>query len=57
MSIMKDHAESVKNGMTEYGSLEAIKAQCLTCHENAHDKPFDFDAAWEKVKHPVPEKQ
>jgi hypothetical protein len=56
MSIMKDHAEAVKNGLTEYGSPEAIKAQCLSCHENAHDKPFDFDAAWEKVKHPRPEK-
>ncbi len=56
MSIMKDHAEAVKNGMTEYGSPDASKAQCLSCHENAHDKPFDFDAAWEKVKHPRPEK-
>jgi hypothetical protein len=57
MSIMKDHAKSVANGMTEYSSPDAIKAQCLSCHENAHDKPFDFAAAWEKVKHPVPEKQ
>jgi hypothetical protein len=57
MSIMKDHAKSVANGMTEYGSPDAIKAQCLSCHENAHDKPFDFATAWEKVKHPVPEKQ
>lgn len=54
MSIMKDHAESVKNGMTEYGSPEAVKKQCLTCHENAHEATFDFDAAWEKVKHPRP---
>lgn len=56
MKIMKDHAESVKNGMTEFGSPEAIKAQCVTCHENnPHDKPFDFATAWEKVKHPRPE--
>jgi len=55
LSIMKDHAQSVANGMTDYTSIDAIKAQCLTCHENAHDKPFDFAAAWEKVKHPVPE--
>jgi DnaJ-class molecular chaperone len=54
MSIMKDHAESVKNGMKEYGSPEAIKKQCLSCHENAHEKAFDFEAAWEKVKHPRP---
>jgi len=54
MSIMKDHAESVKNGMTEYGSPEAIKKQCLTCHENAHETTFDFNASWEKIKHPRP---
>jgi len=57
MSIMKDHAESVKNGLTEYGSTDAIKTQCMTCHENAHDKPFDFATAWEKVKHPKPESE
>ncbi len=54
MSVMKDHAESVKNGMTEYGSPEAIKKHCLTCHENAHETTFDFDAAWDKIKHPRP---
>jgi hypothetical protein len=57
MSIMKDHTESVKNGMKEYGSPDAIKTQCLSCHESAHDKPFDFEAAWDTVKHPRPEKQ
>lgn len=56
LSIMKDHAEAVKNGLTEYGSPDDIKKQCLTCHENAHEKTFDFEAAWEKVKHPRPEK-
>jgi hypothetical protein len=55
MSVMKDHVESVKNGLIEYGSPEAIKAQCATCHvNNPHDKPFDFTSAWEKVKHPKP---
>jgi len=57
MNIMKDHTEAVKNGLIEYASPEAIKTQCLTCHANAHDKPFDFAAAWEKVKHPVPGKE
>ena len=56
MSVMKDHAKYVAAGMVDYNSEEDIKKQCLTCHENAHDKPFDFAAAWEKVKHPVPEK-
>ncbi len=57
MSIMKDHAQSVANGMSEYISEEDIKKRCLTCHENnPHDKPFDFASSWEKVKHPVPPK-
>ncbi len=57
LSIMKDHAESVKNGLTEYGSPDAIKKQCLSCHENAHGKTFDFESAWEKVKHPRPKEE
>ena len=55
LSIMKSREESIKNGLITYDSAEAIKNQCLTCHEMAHDKPFDFKAAWEKIKHPVPE--
>jgi len=55
LNIMKSREESVKNGLIFYDSPEAIKTQCLTCHENAHEKPFDFDAAWEKIKHPTPE--
>jgi hypothetical protein len=57
LSIMKDHAEAVKNGMKEYGSADDIKTQCLKCHENAHGKSFDFASAWEKVKHPIPGKE
>jgi len=57
LSIMRSREESVKNGLILYDSTEAIKTQCLTCHEMAHDKPFDFDAAWEKIKHPVPDKK
>lgn len=57
MSIMKDHAQSVANGMIDYKSPDDIKKQCMSCHENAHDSVFDFAAAWEKVKHPIPEKK
>ncbi len=56
MSIMKDHAQAVGAGITEYKSEEDIKKQCLTCHEGAHDKPFDFAAAWAKVLHAIPGK-
>jgi hypothetical protein len=53
LSIMKDKNEAIKNGLKLYGSPDAIKAFCLTCHENAHGKSFDFAAAWDKIKHPV----
>jgi cytochrome c peroxidase len=56
LNIMKDRAESAKNGLILYGSPEAIKAQCMTCHENPHGIAFDFAAAWDKIKHPVPNK-
>ncbi|NIM58012.1 MAG: cytochrome C554 [Candidatus Aminicenantes bacterium] len=55
LNIMKSREESVANGMVAYESPDAIKKHCLSCHENAHEKSFDFDAAWEKIKHPVPE--
>lgn len=57
LSVMKSREESVKNGLIVYDSPEAIKKQCLSCHENAHGKPFDFDTKWAKIKHPVPEKE
>ena len=57
LSIMKNREEAVSNGLIVYDTVEAVKAQCLTCHEMAHDKPFDFAAAWEKIKHPIPEKK
>jgi len=56
LSVMKDKAEAQKNGLILYGGADAIKAQCLKCHENPHGISFDFAAAWEKIKHPVPGK-
>jgi hypothetical protein len=57
LSIMKDQEEAVKNGLIVYGSPDAIRKQCLSCHENAHGKPFDFEAKWAKIKHPRPDKE
>lgn len=57
LKIMKSREESVANGLVVYESADAIKFQCLTCHENAHGKSFDFEASWEKIKHPVPKTQ
>ncbi|MGQ9672832.1 MAG: multiheme c-type cytochrome [Candidatus Aminicenantales bacterium] len=54
LSIMKDRAAAVKNGLIIYNSDEAIRKQCLTCHANAHGKSFDFAASYEKIKHLKP---
>ena len=56
LSLMKNRDEAVKNGLIPYADTEAIKALCLKCHQNAHNKPFDFAARWEKIKHPIPRK-
>jgi hypothetical protein len=56
LSVMKDKAAAVKSGLILYGSPDAIKAQCLKCHENPHGISFDFASFWEKIKHPVPGK-
>lgn len=55
LSIMKNREESVKNGLKIYSTTAALKTLCLTCHENAHNKSFDFESSWSKIKHPVPE--
>lgn len=54
LSVMKDKAEAVKKGLILYASPDAIKAQCMKCHENAHNMPFDFTTAWPKIKHSIP---
>jgi len=56
LSVMKSREESVNNGLTVKETPEEKKAWCLTCHENAHGTSFDFEASWQKIKHPVPEK-
>ena len=32
---------------------EVTHQTCLGCHENAHNKPFDFDKAIKKIAHPT----
>ncbi len=56
LNIMQDKAKAVENGLVLYGDSSAIQAHCLECHQNPHGKPFDFKAAWDLVKHPVPAK-
>lgn len=57
LSVMKSREESIKNGLKAYNSPEEIKPWCLTCHGDAHGQAFDFEASWDKLKHPVPEKE
>jgi len=57
LSLMKDRAEARKNGLVLFANAEAIKTWCLTCHANAHNQPFDFAAAWDKIKHNIPDQK
>jgi len=57
LSVMTDRELAVKNGLKLYdGSPDKILAFCLGCHDNPHGNPFEFTAAWEKIKHPRPKK-
>jgi len=58
MKIMKDHAQSVANGMTDYKDEAAIEAQCKTCHNEKSPtyKKFVFKESWAKIAHPIPSK-
>ena len=35
------------------GLQTITQSTCMPCHENAHDRPFDFDAALKKIAHPT----
>jgi len=54
VSVMKIREEAIKNGLLYRGSPDKIKGHCMKCHDNPHGKSFDFAAAWDKIKHPVP---
>jgi len=56
LNVMVNREASVKAGLIVFASPDAIKTKCLTCHENAHGIKWDFDKAWEAVKHNRPEK-
>ncbi len=56
LKVMKSREESVKNGLTVYDTPELRKAWCSTCHSDAHGTPFDTEASYKKIIHPVPEK-
>ncbi|MBN1360377.1 MAG: beta-propeller fold lactonase family protein [Sedimentisphaerales bacterium] len=35
------------------GLKDVTRQTCLSCHENAHDKPFDYEEAFAKIAHPT----
>jgi len=35
------------------GLKDVTEQTCLRCHENAHDKPFDYEQALAKIAHPT----
>jgi YVTN family beta-propeller protein len=41
-----------KSGSRAAGLRPASKETCLKCHRQTSDKPFNVDAAWEKIRHP-----
>lgn len=51
---MKIREETLKYGLTKYDSLGDIRKSCIKCHGT---EGFDFKAAWEIIKHPVPGKK
>jgi len=55
LNIMMDREKAAQNGLVLYNAdPAAIQAHCLKCHQNPHGNPFDFGAAWDKIKHPIP---
>lgn len=56
LKVMKSREESVKNGLTVYDTPELREGWCSTCHSDAHGTPFDTEASYKKIIHPVPEK-
>ncbi len=53
MSVMKDREAAVAAGL-----IIPTEETCIQCHNDSHhkDMTFNFEEAWEKVKHELPEK-
>ncbi len=56
LAVMQDKAKAAANGLAVFADAGAIEAYCLSCHQSAHGKAFDFKAAWDSIKHPIPAK-
>jgi len=58
LSVMKNKAESIAAGMTEYKDPAAIEARCRKCHNERSPttKVFNFEERWAAIRHPAPRK-
>lgn len=56
MTVMKDKAKAIANGLVMYKDDAAIEAKCKTCHNEKSPsyKEFKFKEAWAKIKHAKP---
>ena len=54
MKVMKDRTLSIEKGLIVHDNLEDF---CISCHNNESPTfvKFDFNEAWNKIKHDVPE--
>ncbi|MHB1687964.1 MAG: multiheme c-type cytochrome [Ignavibacteriaceae bacterium] len=57
LSIMKDKAKAMENGLVMHDDLKTF---CVTCHNCDNptfkkDQVVDVNAMWDKIKHPVPQ--
>jgi YVTN family beta-propeller protein len=46
--VMRDPKKAADAGLKQ-----VTRETCLACHENAHGKPFDYEAALAKISHPT----
>lgn len=53
MKVMKDRALAIEKGLKVHENIEAF---CITCHnvESPTYIGFNFEEAWEKIKHKIP---
>jgi YVTN family beta-propeller protein len=47
-AVMRDPLAAAKAGLRP-----VTRETCLRCHQDSHGKPFDYDAAYQKIAHPA----
>ena len=47
-AVMRDSQKAMQSGLKQ-----VTRQTCIACHENAHGKPFDYEAALARIAHPA----